>query len=224
LLRVATFEFINERVMLMRFLTLGLAAGLAVVLATQVAQATPSRAGNCSYCHTIAAGTLDVTGNQTEETVGPTTYKTYVVEPGGSTQFSIVATAGLTDSFSLILNRLDLLNETIQYSPRLYTPDSTWSFQSRSGSQYLGGQGRYYVKSGVAAGTYLFSLALDPAVKLGFYTIQLRSAGGVPEGDTPDGWNATYTFGLRVGSIPEPATAGLLMLGFVPLITRRYGR
>jgi len=210
----------------MRFLTLGLAAGLAAILATQVAQATPSRAGNCSYCHTATAGTLDVIGNQTEETVtsGSTTntYKTYVVEPGGTTQFSIVATAGLTESFSLILNRLDLLNETVQYSPRLYTPDSTWSSASRSGSQYLGGQGRYYGKSGIGAGTYLFNLALDPAVKLGFYTIQLRSAGGEPEGETPDGWNATYTFGLRV--IPEPATAGLLMLGFVTLFSRRFGR
>lgn len=208
--------------MLMRFLTLGLAAGLAAVLATQVAQATPSRAGNCSYCHTIAAGSLDVTGNQTEETVGATTFKTYVVDPGGSTQFSIVSTAGLTSTYTIILNRLDLLNEAVQYTPRLYTPDATWSYQSRSGSQYLGGQGRYYTKSASGDGSYLFSLALDPTVKPGFYTIQLRSAGGEPEGDTPDGWNAQYTFGLRV--VPEPATVGLLMLGFVPLFTRRFGR
>lgn len=216
--------------MLMRFLTLGLAAGLAAIFATQVAQATPSRAGNCSYCHTTTAGTLDVTGNQTEETVGTTTYKTYVVEPGGTTQFSIVATAGLTSSYTIILNRLDLLNEAIQYTPRLYTPDATWRSANTSGtSQYLGNQGRYYTKSATAAVTsYLFNLALDPTVKTGFYTIQLRSAGGEPEGDTPNGWNATYTFGLRVGtvpgSVPEPATAGLLMLGIVPLFTRRFGR
>lgn len=212
----------------MRFLTLGLAAGLAAILATQVAQATPSRAGNCSYCHTTLAGTLDVTGNQTEETVGTTTYKTYVVDPGGSTQFSIVSTAGLTTSYTIILNRLDLLNEAVQYTPRLYTPDATWRSSNTSGtSQYLGNQGRYYTKSASGANTYLFNLTLDPSVKPGFYTIQLRSAGGEPEGDTPNGWNAQYVFGLRVGAlpaVPEPATAGLLMLGFVPLFSRRFSR
>ncbi len=139
-----------------------------------------------------------------------------------------MATAGLTNGYTIILNRLDLLNEAIQYTPRLYTPDSTWRSQNTSGStQYLGGQGRYYTKSASGSNTYLFNLALDPTVKKGFYTTQLRSAGGEPGEDVPVDWNATYTFGLRVGAlaaVPEPATAGLLMLGVVPLFSRRFGR
>lgn len=208
----------------MKFLTLGLAAGLAVILATQVAQAFPSRAGNCSYCHAAAAGELSITGNQTEETVGTNTYKTFVVEPGGATQFTITAVStGPGSEFAIILNRLDLLNETIQYSPKLYTSDPDWlSASPRSGSLYLGGQGRYYAiptSTATPPQTYQFDLGLSPLVKPGFYTIEARMAGGIPD---TDGWNVLSTFGLRV--IPEPATASLLILGFVPLFTRRFGR
>ncbi len=209
----------------MRSLTLGLAALLAVGLATQVAQAFPSRAGNCSYCHAAAAGQLDITGNQTEETVGTNTYKTFVVEPGGSTQFAITAvTIGVEGGeYAIVLNRLDLLNETIQYSPKLYTSDPDWlSASTRTGALYLGGQGRYYAtptSTTAPPQTYVFDLILSSLVKPGFYTIEARMAGGNPE---TDGWQVLKTFGLRV--IPEPASAALLMLGFVPLFTRRFGR
>ncbi len=207
----------------MRFLTLGLAAGLAVILATQVAQGFPSRAGNCSYCHTAAQGELSITGNQTEETVGSDTLKTFVVEPGGSTKFTLTAVSKGDGRYAIILNRLDLLNETVQYSPRLYTPDATWSSSRPTGEQYLGNQGRYYSTAVTdVLNTYMFNLGVGPLVKPGFYTIQARMAGGNPDADPATGWNVLSTFGLRV--IPEPATASLLMLGFVPLFTRRFGR
>lgn len=206
----------------MRFLSLGLAAGFAVIFATQAAQAFPSRAGNCSYCHTAAEGELAISGNQTEETVGSDTLKTFVVEPGGSTKFTITAVSKGEGRYAIILNRLDLLNEQVQYTPQLYTPDPTWS-SSRQGAQYLGGQGRYFSTSTTTdLATYMFNLALDPAVKLGFYTLELRMAGGAALQDPDTGWNTRSVFGLRV--IPEPATAGLLMLGLVPLFTRRFGR
>lgn len=212
--------------MLMRFLTLGMAAGLAVIFATQVAQAFPSRGGNCSYCHVAAEGELAISGNQTEETVGANTYKTFVVEPGGSTQFTITAVSKGEGRYAIVLNRLDLLNETVQYSPRLYTPDPTWSSSrttSAGTTHYLGNQGRYYSTATTTdLKTYLFNLTLDPAVKLGFYTLEARMGGGNPDADPRTDWNVLNTFGLRV--IPEPATAGLLMLGLVPLFTRRFGR
>jgi hypothetical protein len=211
----------------MRHLTLGFTALLAAALVTQVAQAFPSRGGNCSYCHTAAAGQLDVTGNQTEETVTSgsttTTYKTFVVEPGGTTQFTLTAVSKGDGRYAIILNRLDLLNETVQYSPRLYTPDATWSSSRSNGDQYLGGQGRYYSTAVTdVLNTYLFNLGVGPLVKPGFYTIQARMAGGNPDADPRTDWNVLNTFGLRV--IPEPASAALLMLGFVPLFARRFGR
>lgn len=210
----------------MRSLTFGLTAGLAVILATQVAQAFPSRGGNCSYCHAAAAGELAVSGNQTEETVGADTLKTFVVEPGGSTKFTITAVSKGEGRYAIILNRLDLLNEQVQYTPQLYTPDPTWSSSrttSAGTTYYLGNQGRYFTTSTTSdLQTYMFALGLDPTVKLGFYTLELRMAGGNPEGDPATGWNSRYVFGLRV--IPEPATAALLMLGFVPLFTRRFSR
>lgn len=207
----------------MRSLTLGLAAVLTVAVATQVAQAFPSRGGNCSYCHVAAQGELTVTGNQTEETVGTSTYKTFVVEPGGNTQFTLTAVSKGEGRYGIILNRLDLLNETVQYSPRLYTPDPTWSSSRPNGDQYLGANGRYYSSAVTdVLNTYTFNLGVGPSVKPGFYTIQARMAGGNPDADPRTDWNVLNTFGLRV--VPEPASAALLMLGFVPLITRRFGR
>lgn len=214
----------------MRSLTVGrvavaLLAAFLVAATTQLAQAFPSRGGNCSYCHVAQQGELEISQNDTVETVGTAELKTFVVEPGGSTQFKLTALSKGEGRYNIIINRLDLLNEQVQYTPRLYTPDPDWS-SSRPGNpptQYLGGQGRYY-----AAGTtdvlqmYLFDLALSPLVKTGFYTIDARMAGGNPDADPRTDWNVLATFGLRV--IPEPATASLLMLGLVPLFTRRFGR
>lgn len=227
MLRVACFEFINERVMLMRSRTLGrvavaLAAAFLVAATTQIAQAFPSRGGNCSYCHSLQEGELEISQNDTVETVGTAELKTFVVEPGGGTQFKLTAVSKGAGRYNIVINRLDLLNEQVQYTPRLYTPDPDWS-SSRQGNQYLGGQGRYYAASTTdVLQMYLFDLTLSPMVKLGFYTVEARMAGGNPEADPETGWNVLATFGLRV--IPEPATASMLMLGFVPFLTRRFRR
>jgi hypothetical protein len=185
------------------------AGGLFAFLLVQVAQAFPSRGGNCAYCHESEEGTLDIQGYNLIEMVDGEDTEVFTVAPGGSTKFTIEAVAKGDARYGIILNRLDLLNEEVQYTPRLYTPDPDWS-SVRGDHEYLYWYGRYY-STGLTEDlqTYEFDLTIDSAVKPGLYTLLAVMAGGHPSIDT--GWTTEKTFALRV--VPEPASLVLLAAG-----------
>jgi len=204
---------------LMGHAAIGLAAGLWIVIGAQVVQAFPSRAGNCSYCHATTKGVLDITGFDHLETVAGTELKTFTLSPGGTTQFMLTALEKGDDRYAIILNRLDLLNEQVQYTPRLYMPDPDWS-SNRGDSQYLSSNGRYYATAvSDLLQTYPFDLGVGPLVMPGFYTLEARMAGGIPD---ITGWNTITRFGLRV--VPEPGATPLLLIGLAFLLTAPRAR
>ena len=200
---------------------IGLAGLLWIVGTTHLAQAYPSRGGNCAYCHTEEEGVLEISGDYLTEMVEGMEMKTFTATPGGSTQFTLTAEEKGIGRYGIILNRLDLLNEEVQYTPQLYIPDADWS-SSRNDHEYLYWYGRYY-STGLTEEllSYDFDLILDPAVKPGFYTLEAQLAGGYPSGDL--GWTTVQRFGLRV--VPEPVTLMLLVTGLAALgMARRQFR
>ena len=139
-----------------------LAVGLLAVCFSDVAQAYPSRSGDCAKCHGLAEpdGSVDQLGNVTlaGDAFDPLT-NTFTVAKGSSTelvfdvdQLPIYSDPDYVDidtglntqrkRFYLALSGLDRLNlagdlagddQNLPYSPSLYTPDEEWHIGHASG-------------------------------------------------------------------------------------------
>lgn len=98
---------------------------------------------------------------------------------------------------------------------------ATW--HGASGLDWVVGPGDYWITFEPQAGsTFRGSLVLWPPVPLDHYAMNIRGNWEIdPQGDT-----GADTFGLRVlGSVPEPETWGLMLLGFAGIgFALRRGR
>ena len=221
---------------------LSLAVCLLTIAMSDVAQAYPSRTGNCGVCHSRTDPPVGDADLDIQEADGTST-NLFEVLAGDSTEFVFEITdLPLVDPpptdpedpihrrFYLVLDQLDHLNvgvggsaEDLPYSPMLYTaPDAdegTWH-NHRGDHQYISSNGSYYTISDRALVSIPFRLTLDPVVSPGDYELKATLVGGRPHAG--EGWHVVENFTLRVVSpseaslnIPEPASLALLTPGAI---------
>ncbi len=218
---------------------LSLTTGLLVVALAGVARAYPSRAADCSICHSKASapqgyvaqlGAAAAVGNATVEQ-GQTVQLPFEV-----TQLPVYNDPGYDDAgtntqgqrvYMTVLG-LDQLNvgpagsaADIPYAPAKYSVNDTWHYYHARGSsltEYMGPLGRHYAQSTEAIGTFPLDLAVTDAAP-GTYDLMLVIAGGKPM-DNGTGWYAELPFQLEVtaagggaAAVPEPSSMVLLGLG-----------
>lgn len=222
---------------------------VAGAMTSDVAQAYPSRSGDCSICHSNPGPSqggdfdiLDLAGN-------PVTSYTAAAGDALSFRFDItnlIADPNDPSSFKrgyMVLDKLDLISVAggtvadIPYTTPKYeaTDHENWH-TGRNGSYYWGQYGQYFAQSTTDPNaSLLFPLTLGSDVVPGTYGLTVKLAGGRPSDPAYlNGWTTSKNFALNVTApmpllmtVPEPGTL-LLLASAVPVAwlcgrRRRHG-
>jgi len=193
------------------------------MLSTDLAQAYPSRAGDCSICHSIPGPSAQTGDFDIKDSAGnPTT--SFTAAAGESTEFRFDITSLVEDSQTpgtyrrgyMVVDKLDLLNvdagpppayEDIPYTAPKYTANvgeeaGQWhnGHYNYGPHRYFGANGQYFAQSSTdPAATMLFPLDVGADVVPGTYALTAKLAGGRPSDPLYlNGWFVSKNFTLMV--------------------------
>ncbi len=224
---------------------------MAGALTADVAQAYPSRGGDCSICHSFP-GPSTLTGDFEILDLAGSPTASYTVAAGEAVTFRFDITDLVEDSQNLgtdrrgymVLDKLDLLSvdagpppayEDITYTTPKYTPTDLVNWHTgHNADRYFGQNGQYYAQSTTdPSASLLFPLTLGTDVVPGVYNLTAKLSGGRPSDPLYlNGWTTIKDFTLTVTAplattVPEPGTF-LLLASAVPVAwlyarRRRHG-
>ncbi len=206
----------------------------ACLLTADTAQAYPSRAGDCSICHSIPGPSAQTGDFNIMDAMGNPT-ASFTAEAGGNVEFRFDFTTLAEDPLKpgtvrrgyLKLDKLDLISVAagpppaygdIPYTEPKYTPLNVGHEAGQWGDghynyglhRYFGANGQYFTQSSTDPNaSMLFPLTLGADVVPGDYALTATLAGGRPSDPAYlEGWFVTKNFMLTV----TPAAPGFASL------------